>query len=265
MRLRLSVLLLLMLPGSFSIAQLSTYRTELDLGVKAYRLARYEEAISHFKQAVAAAPEQPTAHHYLATAYAEQYIPGVDTPENAAYAESAIVEFDKVVNLNPPRETQLAATKGVASLYFSMKKLDLAREAHLKVTELDAQDAEAYYAIGVIDWTESYTLRMETRAKLGLKPEASLIANESCWDIRSANENRVQDGIEMLTKALSLGPDYDDAMAYMNLMYRERADIQCGNTQAYRTDSDTADKWVDLTMATKKQKAEGTRLNPQQQ
>ena len=31
----------------------------------------------------------------------------------------------------------------------------------------------------------------------------------------------------MLEKALELRPDYDDAMAYMNLMYRERADLQC--------------------------------------
>jgi hypothetical protein len=66
----------------------------------------------------------------------------------------------------------------------------------------------------------------------------------------------VQDGIDVFTKAMSLRPDYDDAMAYMNLMYRERADIQCGNKQAYDADTKAADKWVDVTMATKKKKEE---------
>jgi hypothetical protein len=41
-------------------------------------------------------------------------------------------------------------------------------------------------------------------------------------------------------------------MAYMNLLYRERADIQCRDQKAYTADLKAADKWVDLTMATKK-------------
>jgi len=45
-------------------------------------------------------------------------------------------------------------------------------------------------------------------------------------------------------------------MAYMNLMYRERADIQCDDKDARAADLKTADEWVDKTMATKKAKAE---------
>ena len=33
----------------------------------------------------------------------------------------------------------------------------------------------------------------------------------------------IEDGIAELEKALQLRPDYDDAMAYLNLLYRERA------------------------------------------
>jgi hypothetical protein len=56
----------------------------------------------------------------------------------------------------------------------------------------------------------------------------------------------------MLKKAIELRRDYDDAMAYMNLMYRERADIQCRDAKAYAADLKTADDWVDLTIATKR-------------
>ena len=59
-----------------------------------------------------------------------------------------------------------------------------------------------------------------------------------------------------MKKALQLRPDYDDAMAYLNLMYRERADLQCDDPAAHAADLKTADEWVDKTMATKKAKAE---------
>ena len=45
-------------------------------------------------------------------------------------------------------------------------------------------------------------------------------------------------------------------MAYMNLMYREKADIECEDPAVRAQDLKTADEWVDKTMATKKAKAE---------
>jgi hypothetical protein len=45
-------------------------------------------------------------------------------------------------------------------------------------------------------------------------------------------------------------------MAYLNLMYREEADLQCDNPDARKTDLKLADDWVDKNLATKKAKAE---------
>ena len=45
-------------------------------------------------------------------------------------------------------------------------------------------------------------------------------------------------------------------MAYLNLIYRERADLECDDPEARTADLKTADDWVDKTMATKKAKAE---------
>ena len=74
--------------------------------------------------------------------------------------------------------------------------------------------------------------------------------------LRAKNWDIIKDGVAMLDKALQLRPDYDDAMAYMNLLYRERADVQCDDPAARMADLKTADEWVDKTMATKKAKAE---------
>jgi hypothetical protein len=45
-------------------------------------------------------------------------------------------------------------------------------------------------------------------------------------------------------------------MAYMNLMYREKADLECGDPSTREQDLKTADDWVDKTLAVKKAKAE---------
>jgi len=235
-------------------------RDQLNKGVQSYKNARYEEAIEHFKNAVALDPKLINAQLYLATAYAQQYVPGADSPDNNRYAEQAIEEFKRVLAANPPKEQKIHSLKGIASLYYNMKKMDQAREYYQKVAELDPNDPETYYSLGVIDWMETYQPRMDARAKLGLKPTDEPKDKKTCTEllkaIKDKNEPKVDDGIQNLQKALQLRPDYDDAMAYMNLMYRERADLECDNPDARKADLKTADDWVDKTMAAKKAKAE---------
>lgn len=231
-------------------------RDQLNKGVQAYKGAKYEEAISHFQQAVTLDPSLLNARLYLATAYAQQYIPGAPGEDNERNATEAIGEFQKVLDMHPPRDQQIASLKGIASLYFNMKKLDQAKEYHEKVAQMDPNDPEAYYSIGVIDWTEAYQPNMEERAKLGLKPDEPIKDKKVCLALQQKNSDVVKDGIDVLNKALSLRPDYDDAMAYMNLMYRQKADLECGDPAARAADLKTADEWVDKTMITKKQKAE---------
>jgi hypothetical protein len=56
----------------------------------------------------------------------------------------------------------------------------------------------------------------------------------------------------MMTKAIQQRPDYDDAMAYMNLLYREREDMECDDPTAAKADREAADAWVDKTIKTKR-------------
>jgi len=230
-------------------------RDHLNKGVQAYKNAKFEDAISHFQQAVELDPGLLNGRMYLATAYAQQYIPGADTEDNNRNAEQAIDQFKKVLEMKPVRDQEVGSLKGIASLYFNMKKLDMAKQYHQKVVALDPNDPETYYSIGVIDWTESYQPRMEERAKLGLKPEEPLKDKKVCAALAAKNSDAIKEGIDSLNKALQLRPDYDDAMAYMNLLYRERGDLECGDPAARAADLKMADDWVDKTLTTKKEKA----------
>jgi tetratricopeptide (TPR) repeat protein len=251
--------------SSFSTDLLAqtTASDELNLGVQAYKRSSFEEAIQHFEKCAALDPQNEKARLYLATAYAQQYVPGVDTPDNKHYAEQAIEQYQRVLDGNPDVDEPLHSAradsaKGIAYLYLQMKKFDDSKKYYLMVSDLDPQDPEPYYSIGVIDWTLTYVPRQEMRAKLGMKPGDSLPARDkgAYAEIKEKNGTNVQEGIDNLKEALKLRPDYDDAMAYMNLMYRERADIQCDDPGARAADLKTADDWVDKAVATKKAKAE---------
>ena len=241
-------------------------RDQLNKGVKAYKDNHYEQAIDHFQQSVRLDPTLINARMYLATAYVSQYIPGVDSPENLRTAQQAIDEYQKVIDANPSRDQKVNAAKGIAYLYLNEKKWDDAKKYYRMASELDPNDPEPYYSIGVIDWTACYQPRMEERAKLGMKPDEHLSASNKeqkkvCEALKPKNEPYIQEGIDSLNKAIQLRPDYDDAMAYMNLMYREKADVECDDPATRTEDLKTADGWVDKTLAVKKAKAEKAAQN----
>jgi tetratricopeptide (TPR) repeat protein len=228
-------------------------RDQLNKGVQSYKNAKYEEAIEHFKNAVNLDPQLINARLYLATAYAQQYIPGIDTEENNRFGDQAIQEYENVLKADPQN---INSVKGIAYLYLQMKRFDDAKKFYRQAAQLDPNDPETYYSIAVIDWTQSYQPRMEERAKLGLKPQDPLNDKAVCQQLRQANLEEVEEGMQMLQKALELRPDYDDAMAYLNLLYREKADLTCDNPQERAALNKTADEWVEKTMATKKANAE---------
>src|SRR5260370_24915718 len=237
-------------------------RDQLNKGVTAYKNAKYEEAIDHFQQSVALDSSLINAKMYLATAFAQQYIPGADTPDNNKMAEQAIEQYKLVLDMkSAKRDQKVNAAKGVASLYYNMKKFEEAKKYNHMVSELDPNDPDPYYSIRVIDWATSSQPRLEERAKLGLKPDENLNPKskdqkKTCEELKVKNGPAIQQGIDGLQKAIQLRPDYDDALAYLNLMYRERADVECDDLNARQEDLKNADHRVDQTLITKKAKAE---------
>ena len=257
---------------AFIPARAQSYDSELKLGVDAYKNSHYEQAIQHFRKATELDPSQPKAHLYLATTYGSQYIPGVKSPDNLHLAEQAIEQYQRVLDSDAESGPKLNSTKGIAYLYLNMKRWDDAKTYYQRASGLDPNDPEPHYSIGVIDWTRCYQPRMEARARAGMRPDEHLNARNPeqkriCDDLRAKNMSTVEEGIDSLNKAIQLRPDYDDAMAYMNLMYREKADLECDNPALRAEDLKTADEWVDKAIAAKKAKAERVKAptapNPQ--
>ncbi len=230
--------------------------TELNAGVQAYRSAHYESAIQHFEAALQLEPKLSIAHLYLATAYMGNYIPGSESAENVAFAEKSIAQFKWLLDNNPSPGQKRDALQGLGALNFQMKRLDSASDYYHQLLGVEPNNAETYYSLAVIDWMQAYQPRMELRNSMGLKPTDEMPIGTGCSQLRALNQEKVEDGIQQLKKAIEIKPDYDDAMAYMNLLYRERADYECGDPALRAADIKTADSWVDRTMQVKKEKAD---------
>jgi hypothetical protein len=75
----------------------------------------------------------------------------------------------------------------------------------------------------------------------------------ACAKMQAANTDLVTEGIKYLTKAIDLNPTYDDAMQYMQLTYRRKADLDCGNDAARKADLAQADMWTQKAMGARKE------------
>jgi tetratricopeptide (TPR) repeat protein len=242
-------------------------RDLLNKGVNAYKSAQFDVAIEDFKQAKELDPTLTNAQLYLATAYASQYIPGAPSADNIRNGEQAIAEFKQILQNDP---NNLSALDGIGSILYNMagtpfdaSKMDESKTYHQKHMSLKADDPEPYYWIGVIDWSLAYRGNKDVREEFNNSSKKPLKEGDPmppalATQFSSKFGQTVDEGITGLQKAIQLKPDYDDAMAYLNLLYRQKADMETA-ADARATDLKNADDLVDKVKAIKQKKME----NPQ--
>jgi TonB family protein len=226
----------------------------INRGVQAFKSARYQDAVAAFQKAVDADPSSTTARLYLATAWMQQYIPGAESPENRNIFQHAETEFRAVLAMVPGDKVALAS---LASLYLNSKRWEDARAQYRALLKYDPNNTTAYYTLGFIDWSQWYPAYAAARAAAGLRPETPgpLPDPAARTNLRAQWSATIEDGIWNLNRALELDPQYSDAMAYMNLFIRERADLR-DTKEEYQRDVREADEWMQKTLDAKKAQAQ---------
>src|SRR6516164_2746367 len=210
-------------------------RDLLNKGVASFKNAQFDAAVEDFKQAKELDPGLVNARLYLATAYASQYIPGAPSDENMRHGQEAVAEYREVLEKD---SNNLNAIDGLASILYQMagqpfdqKKFEESRSYHLKHIQLKPQDPQPYYSVGVIDWALAYRGNTEMRAEYNKAHINKQVRDTEPLppDVRAAYTQKygtmVDDGIKALQTAIQLKPDYDDAMTYLNLLLRRKADM----------------------------------------
>ncbi len=228
-------------------------RAWINQGVQSFKNGRYAEAVAAFQRAVELSPGDVTARLYLGTAFMQQYIPGSEVPENVERAQRAETEFQRVVDMDPVNQVAL---QSLASLALNRKHWDDAVNWYRRELTVNPNDKTAYYSLAFITWARWYPALMQARTRLGMRPETPGPITDASTRaaLRAEWWNALDEAMFNLNRALELDPQYDDAMAYMNLLIRERGDLR--DTEAeYRQDVVAADNWVSKALETKRAKA----------
>jgi TonB family protein len=133
-----------------------------------------------------------------------------------------------------------------------VRKLDEAMDWYKRLAAVQPTNKEAPYSMGVIAWAKWYPALMTARAKLGMKPEdPGPLPSPVREELKAQYSSVLDEGIANLDRALLLDPNYSDAMAYLNLLIRERADLR-DTKEEYTADIATADQWVQKALAARK-------------
>jgi tetratricopeptide (TPR) repeat protein len=246
---------LLLLPFSSGCEKLRA-RDQLNKGVAAFRNAQFQAAIMHFKTAVGLDPSLLNAKLYLATAYFNQYIPSGESPENLKIAQQAVDSFEDVLKSDPNNSNAIAS---IAQIYYYQKNFDKAKEYQRRLMQVDPNNPVPYYWIGVLDWAIAFPRSQQMRKDLKIefpkdpKDPGSLppFPAKARAELEEKNGPLVKEGVEVLEKAIQLKPNDFETMAYLNLMFRQKADLEA-DASARAADLKQAEDWVDKALALKK-------------
>jgi tetratricopeptide (TPR) repeat protein len=159
-----------------------------------------------------------------------------------------------VLKDDPKNETAIAY---LASLYLNEKRWDDANAWYDKLTHRESQERGRLLQQGLHRLVGMVSGRRHRPRQPGMKLEdpGPIKDKKVREELKAKYSRRYPGRPRQLDKALQVDPDYDDAMAYENLLIRERADL-ADNKEEYEKDIKTANDWVDKAMAVKKKKTE---------
>ncbi|MGA3328805.1 MAG: tetratricopeptide repeat protein [Terriglobia bacterium] len=223
---------------------------EVSRGENSFRNAQYVQAIDHFKKATALDPALFQARlDLLATAYFRISTSDKDSPDFKEIGDQAIAAFQDVLKNDPQNPIALS---NIAMIDYVEQNFQKAKEIWEDLRKVEPNNPQAYYWIGVSDWSMVYPKIQKARAGLGLttprdwtKPGIlPSLPDSARAQLRAENGALIDDGIKALEKASELMPHYKDAMAYLNLLYRLKADTEENKTDS-GADIKNADELVD--------------------
>ena len=208
-------------------------RIEIKAANEAYQKEDYAGALPHYQNARKIDPTFPDLDRLVGYSEIGLYVPDDKSATNERHADRAIQELnnylkkrpddriarDALINmyLNANRTSQaidyfrnyltahpadLEAVKSIATLYAKQGDFNESLNWYQKITLLDSKNPEAFYIFGVVCYE-----------KVSKNPPAD----------PAQKMEIINRGKEALHHAIDMKPDYAEAMAYLNLLWRQQA------------------------------------------
>lgn len=223
-------------------------------GNEQYKAGEFLKAIEWYRYATYLNPDLDLAYYHSALSYLALYRPGSKHPKDVRYSQQAISNLKRYLAVHPDSEE---AKNYLLTVYLGAERFDEAGqffEAELKARGGDPETASKLMQIIGVIYTKKgdFDTALEwykKRADLEKEnPEILYTIGVLCWDkvykggltldLERRNE-LIEMGLDYLNRAAALRQDYMEAVSYINLMYREKS-----KSAAMVGDNESAAKWT---------------------
>jgi len=138
--------------------------------------------------------------------------------------------------MDPKNATAVA---NLAQIYYQMKDFDKAKEYQRRRLELEPNNPEPYTGLASLTGPSCYPRQMQLRKDLKLNVPTNFsdpdtmppLPEKARAGLEKDNGALVEEGLKALQKAVEIKPNYSDAMVYLSLTYRQRADFDADKSR----------------------------------
>jgi tetratricopeptide (TPR) repeat protein len=257
-------------------------RRKIQEGNKLYRDGNYKEAVAAFEKAESLVPQFWVLWLNKGYTCRQMIIPGTKTAESVAASKCALAAFKRMQELKPDdargellyvqtlfdsdeygalaqmyqdrfqkNSKDLEAVTGLIQVYTKWNKLDEALEWYFKKAEIQQNDPEAQYAVGVFVWQQlSQKGGGPDKASFDPRPDPNKPKDRKIppafgyGDIVSQQRVDLADmGVKYLEKAVAMRPKYHEAMTYLGLLYRQKSFALFDAPDEWQKAVDKAEEW----------------------
>ncbi|HZE90044.1 MAG TPA: tetratricopeptide repeat protein, partial [Verrucomicrobiae bacterium] len=206
-----------------------------------YNTKHFDEAVEQYKKVIEIDPAYRDAYTNLGLAYLSLYQPGSTHEKDIGYSKGAIKAFKDYLAIDPDNEKvknylvevcqksnnteeaiqffqaevarhpdDVRTITIIGSLYAKIGNIDEALKWMDKRVQVEPNNSEAYYTIGVNCWARSYN-----HMDLALEERYAILDK----------------GLAALDKAIELKPDSFESYTYKNLILRQKASFDTSPAQ----------------------------------
>lgn len=240
-------------------------RIEMKQGNEYYANEEYKEALAEFQKGLENDPSATFAWRSVGLSALAMFKPGDESPANQELGRVATDAFEKYL-ADPENAGDQKVKDYLLSMYLNSKQFDKALAFVDQELQKDPAKAGDFMRSKINILNQAG--RFEEAAKLGMAfegpdaPEILYTLGVSAWD-KSYNdpsysladrEHIVDLGLAATEKALKIKPDYFEAMAYYNLLYREKAKMTT-DPAARQAFLDKATEWMQKAIELRKKAA----------
>jgi len=276
-RAAMAAVLLLAISGLTGCNKIKS-KQEIKKGNEFLKAAQYQSALAAYEEALRLDPSEKKLHKHIGIAYMGMYQPGSKHPKDLEFAQKAIDNLKTYAEAYPEDQK---AREYLISMYLNSERFDDAIAFYQnEMLKRNPRDSKAMQSLAMLYFKkgdfENGVKWLKKRLEVeGNNPEVYYLIGVQAWD-RSYNfpdldptlrGQIVEEGLQSLNKAVEMKPDYFEALSYINLLYREKAKMETdpAKKQEY---TDTANKYLQQALdmrkaAQEKSKAEAAKATPE--